>query len=687
MGNEDILLLLKGIGMGMRPLNRHRDEENAISTDWVRSLEALYNAVRGGDYSATKQIIETNPGVAKARITFSRRTALHVAAMAGHMSIVMLLVQTMSPEDLEITDGDGLTALAVAIISNATRSIAECMVGKNAGILTIKGYNMLPVAMAFRYGHKELGRYLYLVSLKECPDCLVRNPQDGATVICNAIYTQSFEVALDLLKKNTDLAITVESCPDSSPRTPVHALANLPSAFLSGCRLRFWQRWLYNSSTCPGNIHTELNNLPIYATLERNMTTGLSLFDDIVPNLATIFDIGFFLFRASQKLFFTMNTGIKDLYDMKLVHDQTSELLIRMCEMAKILDENRMRELHVIEALFLAVERGNVEFVRRMLNANPVLEVIQNEFCGNIFMHAIQFRQPKIFSLIYNFNLKLSAAFAVAYQRNNMLHIAAKLAPNPQLNRIPGAALQMQSELQWFQVIYSLSQSFLSVFFFCFSIVCTELYVIFIFGNEEVKSIVPPWALNQKNLVNNMTPDELFTEDHKQLVIEAEKWMKETATSCTVVGALIITIMFAAAFTVPGGNNQDSGFPIFLNKNTFMIFIISDALSLFSSTTSVLVFLGILTSRYAEQDFLESLPRKLMFGLFALFFSIVSMMVAFCATLLLVLRDRYSWISIPVICLASIPATLFAFMQSRLLVDIFRSTYGGVFDKKAKIWK
>nr|XP_024933594.2 ankyrin repeat-containing protein ITN1-like [Ziziphus jujuba var. spinosa] len=340
---------------------------------------------------------------------------------------------------------------------------------------------------------------------------------------------------------------------------------------------------------------------------------------------------------------------------MKLVHDQTSKLLSHMCEMIKALDRNKMRELHVIEALFLAVERGNVEFVRSMLNANPELGVIQDEYCRNIFMHAIQFRQPKIFSLIYKFNLKSSAKSAVAYQKNNMLHIAAKLARNPQLNRIPGAALQMQSELQWFQ---------------------------------EVKSIVPSWALNQKNLVSNMTPDELFTDDHKQLVIEAEKWMKETATSCTVVGALIITIMFAAAFTVPGGNNQDSGFPIFLNKKTFMIFIISDALSLFSSTTSVLMFLGILTSRYAEQDFLESLPRKLMFGLFALFFSIVSMMVAFCATLLLALRDRYSWIFIPLICLASIPATLFVFMQSPLLVDIFRSTYGGgIFDKKAKISK
>ncbi|XP_048326665.2 ankyrin repeat-containing protein ITN1-like [Ziziphus jujuba] len=164
--------------------------------------------------------------------------------------------------------------------------------------------------------------------------------------------------------------------------------------------------------------------------------------------------------------------------------------------------------------------------------------------------------------------------------------------------------------------------------------------------------------------------------------------MKETATSCTVVGALIITMMFAAAFTVPGGNNDDSGFPISLNEKLFMIFLISDSLSLFSSTTSVLMFLGILTSRYAEQDFLQSLPRKMMIGLFTLFFSIASMMVAFCATLFIVLRERYSWIFIPVICLASIPVTLYLFLQFPLLVDIFRYTYGGgIFDKKAKIFR
>nr|XP_048326670.1 uncharacterized protein LOC125421520 [Ziziphus jujuba var. spinosa] len=178
---------------GPEPLIQAAIQENAISTDWVHQLEPLYNAVRDGDYNATKQIIETNPGVAKARITFSRMTAPHVAAMAGHMRVVNLLVQKMSPQDLEITDDDGFTALTVAILSNPTRNIAESMVSKNPRILTIKGYNMLPVAMAFRYGHKELGQYLYSASLKYCPNDLVRNPQDGATVICNAIYMQSFD--------------------------------------------------------------------------------------------------------------------------------------------------------------------------------------------------------------------------------------------------------------------------------------------------------------------------------------------------------------------------------------------------------------------------------------------------------------------------------------------------------------
>ena len=200
-----------------------------------------------------------------------------------------------------------------------------------------------------------------------------------------------------------------------------------------------------------------------------------------------------------------------------------------------------------------------------------------------------------------------------------------------------------------------------------------------------MESIATPKA---RGFVNKegLTPRQLFTRNHEDMMSKGEKWMKDTASSCTVVGALIVTIMFATAFTVPGGNDQNTGVPIFLNKKLFMVFIVSDALSLFSSSTSVLMFLGILTSRYAEEDFLESLPRKMIIGLSTLFFSIAAMMTAFSAALILMLHEQ-SWIFKPIICLASIPITLFVSMQFPLLVSMVKSTYGPtIFDRKMKSW-
>ena len=83
-----------------------------------------------------------------------------------------------------------------------------------------------------------------------------------------------------------------------------------------------------------------------------------------------------------------------------------------------------------------------------------------------------------------------------------------------------------------------------------------------------MESIVPPkvWGFLNKE---RLTPRELFTKNHKDMRKDGEQWMKET-TSSTVVGALIVTIMFAVVFTYPGGNDQNNGFPIFLNKKLFM---------------------------------------------------------------------------------------------------------------------
>ena len=80
-----------------------------------------------------------------------------------------------------------------------------------------------------------------------------------------------------------------------------------------------------------------------------------------------------------------------------------------------------------------------------------------------------------------------------------------------------------------------------------------------------------------------------------------------------LVATLIAIVIFAAAYTVLGGVDNGTGAPIFIRDQWFFIFVISDAAALFSSLASIIMFL---TSCYAENDFLISLPTRLMFGLY-----------------------------------------------------------------------
>ncbi|XP_075645468.1 uncharacterized protein LOC142616516 [Castanea sativa] len=321
-----------------------------------------------------------------------------------------------------------------------------------------------------------------------------------------------------------------------------------------------------------------------------------------------------------------------------------------MCEVLPGLNIHQLGKGKVIEAMIKAVKQGRVEFVTEMLKACPDLVWYgENSTNRSLFDLAILHRQHEVFRILCRSPLNTIIS-KIDNDGNTILHISAMFEPSARRNTVPGAAFLMQREVQWY---------------------------------KEVESIVPPFTLESSN-ADGKRPRELFTESHKELVKEGEKWMKETASSCTVVAALIVTIMFAAAITVPGGNKQDSGLPTFLNEKVFMVFIISDALSLLSASTSLLMFLGILTSCYAEEDFLKSLPKKMIVGLSTLILSIATMMITFCASLFIILPGK-SRVVIPIICLAIVPVTLFAWMQFHLLYDMVISTYASrILDKKAK---
>ena len=91
------------------------DKEGNID-DGVEIYMDLYKALQIGDWNAANKFLDRHPHAISAKITVTDKTALHVAAEAGHVHIVEELVKQMSEENLKIKDIYGFTALAQATV-------------------------------------------------------------------------------------------------------------------------------------------------------------------------------------------------------------------------------------------------------------------------------------------------------------------------------------------------------------------------------------------------------------------------------------------------------------------------------------------------------------------------------------------------------------------------------------------
>ncbi|PWA46323.1 ankyrin repeat-containing domain, PGG domain protein [Artemisia annua] len=250
-----------------------------------------------------------------------------------------------------------------------------------------------------------------------------------------------------------------------------------------------------------------------------------------------------------------------------------------------------------------------------------------NDNNQTIFHITIINRHEGIYNIIYEIgSMKDSITSLEDENGNNMLHLVAKIAN--------------KNDLEWWQGLLSR---------------CSENF--FSSWNKD-----------------GLTPHELFTKEHEDLRAQSEAWMKETANQCMVVAALIATIVFAAAFTIPGGYNQNNGIPMFFENLAFMIFVVSDAISLFSSSASTIMFMTILTSRFTEPDFFISLPQKLLCFLITLFISITTMMIAFSVSFIILYRTYRPWIVL-IISFCVLQVLLFAKVQYPVIINIFHSTY------------
>ena len=139
---------------------------------------------------------------------------------------------------------------------------------------------------------------------------------------------------------------------------------------------------------------------------------------------------------------------------MKLAHFLSLELLSRMKDQI-LISNTQQRTTGVVKgAILRATKEGIFEFVFDIVKADPRLLWCGDENSTSIFSFAVQYRPAKIFSLIYGLAVKSAATSSRdSSNKNNLLHKAGMSAASTSINDIPGAALQMQRELQWFKVI------------------------------------------------------------------------------------------------------------------------------------------------------------------------------------------------------------------------------------------
>ncbi|KAI9110474.1 hypothetical protein K1719_018340 [Acacia pycnantha] len=191
---------------------------DTIVVEKERWKEDLCHAICVNNWSDTKAILDQHPNALTTGISAPDRTALHVAAQFGNITIVKELITRITPS---------------RIPSN------ECLVNKNSDIVVIPSKEgFLPVTLAFANDFKEMGRYLYSVTPLEC-----FTGRPGSELLHFCLQAQYFDIALNLLHQRDELLFVPNYI--AKKNMPIHQIATL-NTVISPSELIFWKRWIYD---------------------------------------------------------------------------------------------------------------------------------------------------------------------------------------------------------------------------------------------------------------------------------------------------------------------------------------------------------------------------------------------------------------------------------------------------------
>ncbi|XP_044496051.1 uncharacterized protein LOC123218612 isoform X1 [Mangifera indica] len=569
----------------------------------------LYHAAFRGDWYTAERIFKENENDITAKLSNEGDTALHIAAEARRTTFVEKLVEKMQKDDLSVKNNAGNTAFFLAASSNKV-AIVKAMMKKNEELIKKKGEkDMLPLVMAAMMGNKEMIEYLYEATGEELLD-----DSNRIELLVNLINHGLYDIALDLVERDPKKAIAR----DKNQLTALHHLAKMPvqKYIFDFDGIRVGGRLLIRLCN---EVKREVKKRRNSALRRQRVqdTNKLGLKDRINEREQRWRDRMGLEYRTDEAI-----------CEVNFASEKTLPFAFELvkCLWKQVIQLNDSEISEIIREpwplMFEAAKQGNVVFLRIIWQTNPdmMFEVDENNY--SVFHLAVIHRCHRIFSFIHHMGpLKKDLIVQKTDKEgNNILHLAAKLPSQDRpVIELGGPAHQMWLELVWF---------------------------------KNVKTMLRPVDAEARNK-EGKTARALFTEEHKELRKKAEKWTKEIANACIVAATLIATVAFTAALTVPGGTNEGTGTPHFVQRASFIIFAVSDTAALLFSSLSIVRLISVFSYPYEDTDFNSRLFPDLNSGLALLFYSVEFMMAGFCANMFIVFKDGMPWIPILITVMAA----------------------------------
>ncbi|TXG65817.1 hypothetical protein EZV62_007092 [Acer yangbiense] len=416
-------------------LEKRVEERMKKSNVNIGHSRPLIRAIQENNVKSQKDFLDKNPDAVKSEIDEFGNTVFHLIVQQSVNSATVKLLEELvskvsvdSPATLEILNVNDMTALDIAASAGNTEAV-KVFVKKYKRLLSIQEEEMgpLPIHQAAVWGRKETVRYLLSVT----------------------DWTEG--IALRLLKHYPHLA-------DRDGHIfwdeTVYTLATKYRAFESGSKLGFWERLIYHYIPVKDNQDhiawppSDSKDGDLEMQNHKSSTNSSEKFP-IRPQIAATFDaLGPKLYSVMWDALIQLVPSIKRIHDNKLMHTQSLEIVRLLISGVDWTYKEASKRLK--NPVLTAARLGIHEFVNEVLKAYPNSALFRDEERNNIILLAVSYRKEKVFSLTHDkvASIRDLKDYFSDSEGSNILHLAAKFVPSSQ---VPGSALQMQRELQWFK--------------------------------------------------------------------------------------------------------------------------------------------------------------------------------------------------------------------------------------------